>query len=29
VLLDVMMPHLDGFSVLQAIREDRETSGCP
>ncbi len=29
VLLDVMMPHLDGFSVLQRLREDRETQRLP
>ena len=29
VLLDVMMPHLDGFAVLQQIRADRETQRLP
>ena len=29
VLLDVMMPHLDGFAVLQRLREDRETVRLP
>jgi len=29
VLLDVMMPHLDGFSVLEQIRLDRETLRLP
>ena len=29
VLLDVMMPHLDGFAVLQRLRENRETQRLP
>ena len=29
VLLDVMMPHLDGFAVLQRIRAERETQRLP
>jgi diguanylate cyclase (GGDEF)-like protein len=29
VLLDVMMPFLDGFGVLQRLREDRETQRLP
>ena len=29
LLLDVMMPHLDGFAVLQRIRADRETQRLP
>lgn len=29
VLLDVMMPHMDGFAVLQNIRENFETSNIP
>lgn len=29
VILDVMMPELDGFSVLEHIREHDETSDIP
>ncbi|MDD5718967.1 MAG: response regulator [Candidatus Krumholzibacteria bacterium] len=29
VLLDVMMPHLDGFAVLEQIRHNRETRRLP
>jgi PleD family two-component response regulator len=29
VLLDVMMPKLDGFTVLQRIRDNFETNGLP
>ncbi len=29
VLLDVMMPHMDGFAVLSRIREDYETTNLP
>jgi diguanylate cyclase (GGDEF)-like protein len=29
VLLDVMMPHLDGFSVLQRLRDDHRTQRLP
>jgi len=29
VLLDVMMPHMDGFAVLEHIRENFETSSIP
>jgi DNA-binding response OmpR family regulator len=29
VLLDVMMPELDGFGVLHAIRSDPETATTP
>jgi diguanylate cyclase (GGDEF)-like protein len=29
VLLDVMMPHLDGFAVLAEMRQNRETSRLP
>ena len=29
VLLDVMMPHLDGFAVLEHLRQDRETQRLP
>jgi len=29
VLLDVMMPHLDGFAVLERLRQDRETQRLP
>ncbi|HOX24900.1 MAG TPA: response regulator [Candidatus Krumholzibacteria bacterium] len=29
VLLDVMMPGLDGFAVLERIRQDRETQRLP
>jgi DNA-binding response OmpR family regulator len=29
VLLDVMMPELDGFGVLRAIRTDPETATTP
>lgn len=29
VLCDVMMPELDGYGVLQALRQDRETAAVP
>ncbi|MGB7149610.1 MAG: PAS domain-containing protein, partial [Terriglobales bacterium] len=29
VLVDVMMPHLDGFGLLRAIREDSALAGTP
>lgn len=29
ILLDVMMPRLDGFETLALIRRDPETSGIP
>ena len=29
VISDVMMPQLDGFGVLAALREDEETAGVP
>lgn len=29
VVLDVMMPKLDGFDVLQALKSDPETQGIP
>ncbi len=29
VLLDLMMPHLDGFAVLERIRQNRETQRLP
>ena len=29
VLLDVMMPHMDGFAVLEHIRENFETTNIP
>jgi len=29
ILLDVMMPHLDGFAVLEALREDDRTAAIP
>jgi DNA-binding response OmpR family regulator len=29
ILLDVMMPHLDGFAVLEALREDDRTVSIP
>ncbi len=29
LLLDVMMPHLDGFAVLEQLRQDRETQRLP
>jgi CheY-like chemotaxis protein len=29
ILLDVMMPHLDGFAVLEALREDDRTLAIP
>jgi len=29
LLLDVMMPQLDGFAVLEQIRRERETQGLP
>ncbi len=29
VLADVMMPHLDGFGLLQAIRDDSALAGTP
>jgi signal transduction histidine kinase len=29
VLTDVMMPHLDGFDLLSALKSDRETRGIP
>jgi PAS domain S-box-containing protein len=29
VLADVMMPHLDGFGLLRAIREDSAVAGTP
>ncbi len=29
ILCDVMMPEMDGHSVLQALRQDRETASVP
>lgn len=29
IVLDVMMPHLDGFSVLKALKQDPETKSIP
>ena len=29
ILCDVMMPQLDGYGVLEALREDDETAGIP
>ncbi|MDX2470435.1 MAG: response regulator [SAR324 cluster bacterium] len=29
ILLDIMMPVVDGFSVLAAIKEDEETASIP
>jgi PAS domain S-box-containing protein len=29
VITDVMMPHLDGFGLLKALREDRRTAAIP
>ncbi|HEX8310878.1 MAG TPA: response regulator transcription factor [Chthoniobacteraceae bacterium] len=29
ILCDVMMPELDGYSVLEALRQDDETAGIP
>ena len=29
IVLDVMMPHLDGFAVLEALREDERTVAIP
>jgi DNA-binding NarL/FixJ family response regulator len=29
ILCDVMMPELDGYGVLQALREDKETATIP
>src|SRR4051794_15414142 len=29
ILLDVMMPYLDGFAVLEALREGERTLGIP
>src|SRR5690349_3581461 len=29
VILDVMMPRVDGLQVLRAVREDERTAGVP
>ena len=29
VILDIMLPHVDGFSVLKRIRDDERTSTLP
>ncbi|MDD5749236.1 MAG: response regulator [Patescibacteria group bacterium] len=29
ILLDIIMPKMDGFSVLKAIKEDPDTKGIP
>ncbi len=29
ILLDVMMPHVDGWAVLAALKDDPETAGIP
>ncbi|MCS7175147.1 response regulator [Pseudothermotoga sp.] len=29
IVLDIMMPHLNGFEVLKRIRSDQETSNIP
>lgn len=29
ILLDVLMPHMDGFEVLKRLKEDEKTSSIP
>ena len=29
ILLDIMMPQMDGFEVLEKLKENRETAGIP
>ena len=29
IVLDIMMPFMDGFAVLEALREDERTAGTP
>jgi CheY-like chemotaxis protein len=29
IVLDIMMPYMDGFAVLEALREDERTAAIP
>src|SRR5882762_11526134 len=29
VLVDISMPHMDGYAVMDALRDDPATSACP
>lgn len=29
VLVDISMPHMDGYALMEALRADPATSGCP
>ena len=29
VLVDISMPHMDGYAVMDALRDDPATSSCP